>query len=100
MSSEHESRTSEREDEICPVCGGDGGVNGGCYKCGGNGWVTHSARVGYGYGTVRDAVGRGDSSRISNADYLGGNSGAHYRDRDGRIGSYPDHDDYSEEGRA
>ena len=23
---------------ICPNCGGDGGVNGGCFKCDGSGW--------------------------------------------------------------
>ena len=23
----------------CPVCSGDGGVNGGCFKCDGTGWV-------------------------------------------------------------
>ncbi|MCJ2375543.1 hypothetical protein LNL84_01695 [Vibrio sp. ZSDZ34] len=24
---------------LCTVCGGDGGVNGGCWKCGGSGWM-------------------------------------------------------------
>lgn len=32
--------STETKDEICPVCLGDGGVNGGCYKCEGSGWVT------------------------------------------------------------
>lgn len=25
--------------EICPRCGGDGGVKGGCQKCNGSGWI-------------------------------------------------------------
>lgn len=25
--------------EVCPRCGGDGGVKGGCQKCDGNGWI-------------------------------------------------------------
>ena len=25
--------------KICNQCGGDGGVNGGCKKCGGTGWI-------------------------------------------------------------
>lgn len=28
-----------RGNDICPVCGGDGGIRGGCYKCDGTGWV-------------------------------------------------------------
>ena len=90
----------EREDEICPVCGGDGGVRGGCYKCGGSGWVTHSKRIGFDSAVLSRPIRKDDMSRISNADYLGGNPGAHYRDRDGSIGSYPNHDDYSEDGEA
>ncbi|BCO32597.1 hypothetical protein TspCOW1_27000 [Thiohalobacter sp. COW1] len=27
------------EKGICPVCGGDGGAAGQCYKCGGSGWA-------------------------------------------------------------
>lgn len=27
------------EKSICPVCGGDGGAAGHCYKCGGSGWA-------------------------------------------------------------
>lgn len=93
------SRRVERKDEICPRCGGDGGVRGGCYKCDGTGWVTHSARVGF-RSELRVVGPRGELSRISNADYLGGNRGAFFRDRDGRIGSFPSHDDYSDDGVA
>lgn len=28
-----------KRNELCSNCGGDGGVNGGCYKCGGSGWI-------------------------------------------------------------
>lgn len=38
-----------------------------------------------------------DKSKVSNADYLGGNAGAHFRERDGRIGTIPMHDDHGEE---
>jgi len=31
--------TKQRGSSICPRCGGDGGVNGGCGKCDGTGWV-------------------------------------------------------------
>jgi hypothetical protein len=31
--------TKQRGNSICPRCGGDGGVNGGCGKCDGTGWV-------------------------------------------------------------
>lgn len=27
---------------VCPRCGGDGGIRGGCYKCDGSGWLTSS----------------------------------------------------------
>ncbi len=27
---------------ICPVCGGDGGIHDGCFKCGGTGWIPSS----------------------------------------------------------
>ncbi|MFO1431582.1 MAG: hypothetical protein U1F76_15795 [Candidatus Competibacteraceae bacterium] len=27
------------EKSVCPVCGGDGGANGQCYKCEGSGWA-------------------------------------------------------------
>jgi hypothetical protein len=83
--------------EICPMCSGDGGVNGGCYKCDGTGWVTfqqkHSCQP-------PDVSGWGDNSRVSNYDYLGLNQGAHFREKDGRIGSNPEHDDYSDESNA
>lgn len=36
---ENNMRESERKDEISPVCRGDGGASGGCYKCGGSGSV-------------------------------------------------------------
>jgi len=29
----------QRGNSICPRCGGDGGVNGGCGKCDGTGWI-------------------------------------------------------------
>lgn len=50
----------------------------------------------------RDFVYRPDqhvleNSRVSNSDYLGVNGGAHFREMDGRIGTIPMHDDYSEE---
>ncbi len=31
--------TKQRGNSVCPRCGGDGGVNGGCGKCDGTGWV-------------------------------------------------------------
>lgn len=79
---------------LCPRCGGDGGVRGGCRKCDGTGWVPKEME--------RDLVYRPDqhvaeNSRISNSDYLVGNDGAHFREMDGRIGTIPMHDDYSEE---
>jgi hypothetical protein len=89
---------AEPMQEICPVCCGDGGVNGGCYKCDGSGWVSSASRAAY-RGTVALPVNR-DNSRISNAYYLGANPGAHYRDRDGRFGSNPEYDDFSDEGTA
>lgn len=80
--------------EICPICSGDGGVRGGCYKCGGSGWVPYSEKRRYAYSTPTPAT----DTRISNANYTGINQGAHYREQDGRIGSNPEHDDYSDEG--
>ena len=47
MSGKNRTPASERRDEICPVCQGDGGARGECYKCGGSGWVTHSAHDDY-----------------------------------------------------
>lgn len=81
-------------ESLCPRCGGDGGVKGGCRKCDGTGWVPKEME--------RDLVYRPDqhvpeNSKVSNADYLGGNAGAHFREMDGRIGTIPMHDDYSEE---
>lgn len=81
-------------ESLCPRCGGDGGVRAGCTKCDGTGWVSRAME--------RDVVYRpdnsiGENSRISNSDYLGGNGGAHFREIDGRIGTIPSHDDYSEE---
>lgn len=81
-------------ESLCPRCGGDGGVRGGCTKCDGTGWVSlameHDA-------VYRPDNGIGENSRVSNSDYLGGNGGAHFREIDGRIGTIPSHDDYSEE---
>lgn len=83
-----------RLESLCPRCGGDGGVRGGCTKCDGTGWVPlameHDA-------VYRPDNGIGENSRVSNSDYLGGNGGAHFREIDGRIGTIPSHDDYSEE---
>lgn len=86
--------TSGAPVSLCPRCGGDGGVKGGCRKCDGTGWVPKEME--------RDLVYRPDqhvaeNSRISNSDYLGGNEGADFREMDGRIGTIPMHDDYSEE---
>lgn len=88
----------EPKEEICPVCGGDGGVRGGCYKCDGSGWVSSATRAAYQGNTL--LPGNQDTSRISNANYKGSNVGAHYREHNGRIGSNPEHDDYSDEGTA
>jgi hypothetical protein len=79
---------------ICPRCCGDGGVRGGCRKCDGTGWVPAEMERDVTYKSSQDVL---DNSRVSNADYLGNNAGGHFRERDGRIGSIPLHDDYSEE---
>ncbi|WP_416146871.1 tetratricopeptide repeat protein [Pseudomonas putida] len=84
-------------ESLCPRCGGDGGVRGGCGKCDGSGWVPSAMEHDLFY---RPDHAIGENSRISNADYLGGNGGAHFREIDGRIGTNPGHDDYSEEGRG
>ncbi|VVM75280.1 tetratricopeptide repeat protein [Pseudomonas fluorescens] len=81
-------------ESLCPRCGGDGGVRGGCSKCDGTGWVSLAMEHDVIY---RPDKGIGENSRISNSDYLGGNGGAHFREIDGRIGTNPTHDDYSEE---
>jgi len=81
-------------DALCPRCGGDGGVRGGCSKCDGTGWVSLTMEHDVIY---RPDKGIEENSRISNSDYLGGNSGAHFREVDGRIGTNPSYDDYSEE---
>lgn len=81
-------------ESICPRCCGDGGVRGGCRKCDGTGWVPAEMERDVPYNPVHVTL---DNSRVSNADYLGNNAGGHYRERDGRIGSTPLHDDYSEE---
>lgn len=79
---------------ICPRCCGDGGVRGGCRKCDGTGWVPVLMERDVTYKPSRDEL---DNSRVSNADYLGNNAGGYFRERDGRIGSIPMHDDYSED---
>lgn len=85
--------------ETCPICNGDGGVRGGCYKCSGSGWISAAARTTYSLGNA-SAEKTVQDTRISNSSNYGLNAGAHYRERDGRIGSYPSYDDYSEEGDA
>lgn len=74
--------------EECQLCQGNG-----CLRCEA-GWVrkekdqrTASISAPYVH----------DKSKISNADYVGSNPGAHFRERDGRIGSIPMYDDYGEE---
>jgi uncharacterized protein YifE (UPF0438 family) len=32
-------RPAKRQDVVCPVCGGDGGAKGECFKCDGTGWL-------------------------------------------------------------
>lgn len=86
-----ENRTSL--DSLCPRCGGDGGVRGGCRKCDGTGWVSSAMEHDLLY---RPDKAIEENSRISNADY-GINDGAHFRESDGRIGTNPSHDDYTEE---
>lgn len=88
----------EPNEEICPRCDGTGGIRQGCDLCNGRGWVSTATRQkyqGWTAGTATEHI-----SRMSNADYLGLNPGAHFRDFDGRIGSNPTHDDYGEEGSA
>lgn len=69
-------------------------MRGVCTKCDGTGWVSlameHDA-------VYRPDSGIGENSRVSNSDYLGGNGGAHFREIDGRIGTIPSHEVYSEE---
>ncbi len=81
--------------EVCLICGGDGGVQGGCYKCDGTGWLTQTKQV-------RNPIPptsqhKKGSTRVSNANYQTPSVGTSFRDPDGRIGSAPDHDDYSDE---
>jgi hypothetical protein len=77
---------------ICPMCNGDGGTRGGCFKCEGTGWVTEKDKSNY--SPLPEALyGGRDDSKISNYNYIGGHIGAHYRDRDGSIGSIPDYDE-------
>ena len=61
---------------------------------GGTGWVSLGMEHDV---NCRPDNGSRENSRIANADYLGGNGGAHFREIDGRIGTNPTHDDYSEE---
>lgn len=89
---------NDAKTEICPICSGDGGVNSGCYKCEGTGWISTKERLRY--NSLLDGGKTTDNTRISNAVNYGENVGAHYRERDGRIGSNPLHDDYSEDGKA
>lgn len=86
---------AQPREALCPRCGGDGGVRGGCGKCEGTGWVPRELE--------RDSYQRpplklmDSAARISNANYPHHHHGAHYRERDGRIGTAPQHDDYDEE---
>lgn len=93
------TRSTDESYETCPICNGDGGVRGGCYKCSGSGWVSAAARTKYSLDNA-SAEKKAQDTRISNSSSYGLNAGAHYRERDGRIGSYPSYDDYSEEGDA
>ena len=88
----HKETKSTVKNTICPICDGDGGVRGGCYKCDGTGWVTEKSRSAY-HPSPRNFIGGEDSGRTSNSDYIGSHIGAHYRDRDGRFGSIPDYDE-------
>ena len=74
---------------ICPSCGGDGGVRGGCFKCDGSGWVTSDEKGSF----QPSPIYSNTSSRVSNFDYGNSHVGAHYRDQDGRFGSIPSYDE-------
>lgn len=93
------TRSTDESYETCPICNGDGGVRGGCYKCSGSGWVSAVVSTIYSLDNA-SAEKKAQDTRISNSSNYGLNAGAHYRERDGRIGSYPSYDDYSEEGDA
>jgi hypothetical protein len=84
--------------EICPICNGDGGARGGCYKCGGSGWVSSTVKTNYSNAPASSV--KSDLSKISNANYAPNHVGANFRDHNGRIGSLVEHDDYSDEGSA
>lgn len=84
-----------RRECLCPRCGGDGGVRGGCTKCDGTGWVAASDSREEPY---RPAHTHSQANLISNGNYQEENPGAHFRDSDGRFGSLPLHDDYGDEG--
>ena len=87
--------TSNATRSICPVCDGDGGVRQGCYKCDGTGWYSsyNQSKKVFSPANKKES----DNSRISNANYNPMTLGAVYREHDGRFGSSPEHDDYSEE---
>jgi hypothetical protein len=88
----------EPKEEICPRCNGNGGIRQGCDICNGSGWVSSATRDKY--RGLAAGIAKVTSSKVSNADYLGTNPGAHFRDFNGRIGSNPTHDNYGEEGQA
>ena len=88
----------EPKEEICPRCNGDGGIRQGCDLCTGSGWVSSATRDKY--QGLAAGIAKNTPSKVSNADYLGANPGAHFRDFNGRIGSNPTHDNYGEEGSA
>lgn len=84
-----------RRECICPKCGGDGGVRGGCTKCDGTGWVAANDSI---EEPFRPAHSHAQGNVISNANYPGENLGANFTDSDGRFGSLPMHDDFGDEG--
>ncbi|NNA13727.1 sel1 repeat family protein [Pseudomonas lundensis] len=89
------SLARSRRECLCPRCGGDGGVRGGCTKCDGTGWVAANDSREEPY---RPAHSHAQANLVSNANYQGENLGAHFRDSDGRFGSLPLHDDFGDEG--
>lgn len=84
--------------KICPVCCGDGGVRGGCYKCDGSGWVASASSTEY-RGSAERLMESNDISRASNTNLLATNHEAPYKDYDGGLGP-TDHDNRADEGDA
>ncbi|CAN7254342.1 hypothetical protein LJR071_001044 [Pseudomonas sp. LjRoot71] len=82
---------SQSRDAVCPRCDGHGGIRGGCALCEGTGWVSAENE------RPTHANASALAGTISTYDYLGDNAGAHFREKGGRIGSMPVHDNYGEE---